>query len=57
MRGLAQETDSSEKLLQRGREEGQYMCDFSDGRVYAIKHVFFQNFSASLMTLSAGHEE
>ena len=33
--------DSSEKLLQRGRGEGQYICDFGEGDVHAIKHIFF----------------
>ena len=32
---------SFEKLLQRGRGEGQYICDFGKGGVLAIKHVFF----------------
>ena len=34
-------SDSSEKLLQRGTGEGQYICDFGEGRVHAIKHIFF----------------
>ena len=34
-------SDSSERLLQRGRGEGQYMCDFGEERVHAIKHIFF----------------
>ena len=42
--------DSSEKLLQRGRGEGQYLCAFGEGGVHAIKHVFLQK-------VSAGHEE
>ena len=34
-------SDSSEKLLQRGKGEGQYICDFGEGRVHAIKHIIF----------------
>ena len=34
-------SDSSEKLLQRGRGEGQYIVDFGEGGVHAIKHIFF----------------
>ena len=34
-------------MLQRGREEGQYMCDFGEGGIHAIKHIFFQKLSAS----------
>ena len=40
-------SDSSEKLLQRGRGEGQYICDFSEGGVRAIKHTFLQKVAAS----------
>ena len=32
-------SDSSEKLLQRGGKE--VICDFGEGRVHAIKHIFF----------------
>ena len=42
--------DSSEKLLQRGRGEAEYLCDFGEGGVHAIKHRFLQK-------VSAGHEE
>lgn len=35
-------------LLQRGREEGQYMCDFGGG-VHAIKHQFLQKIATGLM--------
>ena len=34
-------SDSSEKLLQSGRGEGQYTCDFGERGVHAIKHIFF----------------
>ena len=33
--------DSSEKLLQRGRGEGQYIRDFGEEGIHAIKHIFF----------------
>ena len=32
--------DSSERLLQRGKGEGQQICNFSEGIVHAIKHIF-----------------
>ena len=46
-------SDCSEKLLQRGREEGKYICDFSEERIHKIKHsssssFFFLKVSASL---------
>ena len=46
--------DNSAKLLQRGRREGQYICDFSEGVIHAIKHLFFFFF---LQKFSASHEE
>ena len=36
-------------MLQRGREEGQYMCDFGEGGVRAIKHRFLQKIATGLM--------
>ena len=58
MRTVAQETVFQIALRNCSKEvgEGQYICDFSDVRVYAIKHIFSQKFSASLMMLSASHE-
>ena len=51
------DSTSAEKLFQRSRVEGQYICDFGQGGITrAIKHIFFQKFSASLMKLSA-HDE
>ena len=38
-------SDSSEKLLQRGRGKGQYICDFGEERIHAVKHMFFQKVS------------
>ena len=35
-------SDSSEKLLQRGKREDQYLWDFGEGGVHAIKHIFLQ---------------
>ena len=32
----------SEKLPQRGKGQGQYICDFGEGGVHAIKHIFLQ---------------
>ena len=36
-------SDCSEKLLQRVREEGKYVCDFSEERVHK-NQTFFSNF-------------
>ena len=56
--GLGDSTsDSSEKLLQRGRVVGQYVCGFGEGGIHAIKHIFFQKISTSLGIISASHEE
>ena len=43
---------SSEKLLQRGRSQGQYICDFGEGRVHAIKNIFLAK-----ATRSSRHHE
>ena len=42
-------SDSFEKWLQRGRGESQHTHDFGDRRIHAIKHIFFQKVSSSLM--------
>ena len=34
-------SDSSEKLLQRDMREGQYLCDLGEGRILAVKQIFF----------------
>lgn len=47
-------SDSSEKLLQEV-EEGQYLCDFSEGRVHTIKHAFFLKVSVNLIRVTANH--
>ena len=44
-------SDSSEKLLQRGGGEGHYLCDFGEGGIHVIKHIFF------LLKVSAGQEK
>ena len=44
-------SDSSEKLLQRGREKDQYICDFGEGGIRALRHIFSQKVSTSLMKL------
>ena len=33
--------DSSEKLLQRGRGEGQYICDAGEGGIHVTEHISF----------------
>ena len=33
-------SNSSKKLLQRSRKEGQYTCDFGEEGIHAIKHIF-----------------
>ena len=45
-------SNSSEKMLERGRGEGQHICDFGEVGVHVIKHRFLQKVSASLMKLS-----
>ena len=40
-------SDSSEKVLQRSRVKGQCICDFGEGGIHAIEHIFFQKLSAS----------
>ena len=33
--------------------EGQYICDFGEGGLHAIRHIFFPEVSAGLMKLSS----
>ena len=49
-------SDSSKKLLQRGKGEGQYLCDFGEGEIHAIKHIFLQAVSAGLVKVTVSHE-
>ena len=55
--GLRKLSDSSEKLLQRGRVVVLYVCGFGEGGIHVIKHMFIQKVSSSLGMISAGHEE
>ena len=32
-------SDSSKKLFQRGRGDGQYMCDFGEGGAHEIRDI------------------
>ena len=34
-------SNSTEKLLPKDRGKGQYICDFGEGEIHAIKHIFF----------------
>ena len=43
-------SDSPGKLLQTDSGEGQYIRDFGEEAIHAIKHIFFQK-------VSAGHKE
>ena len=47
--------DSSEKLLQRSREESQYTCGFGEEAIHAIKHFFLR--MILLVTRSSHHRE
>ena len=40
-------SESSERLLQRGQGHGPCICDFGEGEVHAIKHLFHKSFSVS----------
>ena len=42
---------SPEKPLQRGGMKGQYVFNFGEGAIHAIKYTVFQNFPAGLMKL------
>ena len=41
----------AETLFRRGGGEGQYIRDFGEGRIHAIKHIFSQEFSTSFLKL------
>ena len=47
----------STTVLPQRQQGGQYVCDFGNGGIYAIKHIFFQNVSASLVKFSTSHEK
>ena len=60
MRTADQETAPQIALRNCSKEaggKGQYVYDFGEGRIHAIKHILFQKFSASLAKLSASHEQ
>ena len=60
MRTIIRETpfQITEKLLQRDKGEGQYICDFGGGGVHAIKHIlFFFNRRFLLVVGSSYHYE
>ena len=46
--------DNSEKLLQRDKGEGQYICDFGGGGVHAIKYMLF--FFLQKVSVSPGEQ-
>ena len=51
MRTAAWETASQVALRncsKEARQKGRCSCDFVEGRLHAIKHIFFQKFSTSL---------
>ena len=50
-------SDSSEKLLQISREEGQHTKDFGEGGIHAIKHIFSQKASTSLVKSLLANKE
>ena len=35
-------SNSPEKLLQKGRGGGQYMCDLGEGGTHAVTYIFLQ---------------
>ena len=52
MRTATQETTSQITLKNRSKEargKGQYICDFGDGRIHAIKYIFFKKIFTSLV--------
>lgn len=50
-------SDSSEELLQRGRVEGQHVCDFGEGEVHAIRHIPLFRRLLLVMRSRCHHEE
>ena len=48
-------SDGSEELLQRGKVEGQYVCDFGEGEVHTIRNIPF--FRKLLLVMSRCHHE
>ena len=59
MRTTAQGTAPQTALRNCFKEawgKGQYICDFGEGGIHAINHIFFQVYS-SLVKLSTRYEE
>ena len=50
-------SDSSEILLQRGRGKCQYICSFGEGGGTCNQVHILQNLGASLVKVTAIHEE
>ena len=42
-------SDISEKLLWRGKVQGQYTCGFGEAGVHTVQHIFLQKVSVSLV--------
>ena len=60
MRTVAEKTAPQIALRDCSEEagrKGQYICDFGERGIHAIKYIFFQKVSASLMKLFASHEK
>ena len=49
-------SDSSDKLLQRGSGEGQYICDFGKGRIQALFFLSFFPFFFLVESFCWSHE-
>ena len=49
-------TSDNSEISPKRQKEGQYIYDFCEGRVHAIKHIFSQKISANLMRNSHHHE-
>ena len=50
-------SDSSEKLLQTGNGEGQFIYNFGGAGIHAIKHIYFAYFfSTGLVKVAASHK-
>ena len=50
-------SDSSEKLLQRGRGEGQYICHSGEGEYMQLSTYFLQKVSARLWKVTTSHKD
>ena len=50
-------SDGSEKLLQKSKGGDEYICDYGESGIHAVKHIFFQKASPNLMKLSASLEK